>query len=84
MVFGEIVRVDKVTTDRYGRIIGKVYLGKAYINEAMVRRGHAWVYRRYSKDPELVRLEGFAKAGKRGLWAQANPTPPWLWRRQRR
>jgi endonuclease YncB( thermonuclease family) len=48
----------------------------------MVRRGAAWVFRRYSDDPELLRLEDEARAARRGLWAlpEAERVPPWDWR----
>jgi endonuclease YncB( thermonuclease family) len=48
----------------------------------MVRRGAAWVFRRYSRDPSLLRLEGEARAARRGLWAlpEAERAPPWEWR----
>jgi endonuclease YncB( thermonuclease family) len=35
----------------------------------MVRSGAAWVFRRYSDDPDLLRLEAAARAGRSGLWA---------------
>jgi endonuclease YncB( thermonuclease family) len=33
---------------------------------------------------ELERLQIEAKTSKLGLWADANPTPPWDWRKQQR
>ena len=44
-------------------------------------QGYAWVYRKYSKDAELLELEAEAKREKRGLWADPNPIPPWEWQR---
>jgi len=35
------------------------------------------------EDETLGRLEAEARAAKRGLWADANPTPPWEWRAAR-
>jgi hypothetical protein len=45
-----------------------------------VREGAAWVYRKYSKDRALLEAEENARRARRGLWGQANPTPPWEWR----
>ena len=56
-------------TDRYGRTVGRVYVGNLDVNAEMIGRGAAWVYRDYAKDPSLYRLENEAKAAKRGLWA---------------
>ena len=68
-------------TDRYGRTVGRVYVGDLDVNAEMVKRGAAWVYRDYAKDPS--RLENEAKAAKRGLWAlpEAQRCPPWDWRK---
>jgi endonuclease YncB( thermonuclease family) len=41
-VFGEVVEVRVVDTDRYGRTVGRVYRGGRDINREMVREGHAW------------------------------------------
>jgi hypothetical protein len=70
--------------DRYGRIVGEVYREGQYINAEMVRSGHAWVYRRYSKNPKLLDLEREAKQNRRGLWASDYRVPPWEWRKAQR
>ncbi len=44
----------------------------------------AGVFRRYSNDAELLRLEAEAKQEGLGLWVAPNPIPPWEWRRGRR
>lgn len=40
----------------------------------------AWVYERYNEDESLPALQREAQEQKRGLWADANPVPPWEWR----
>ncbi len=51
------------------------------------RRGSAWFYRAYAKELRLGIAEAYelaenaAKTGKRGLWADPSPTPPWEFRR---
>lgn len=84
LAFGQIARVEIQETDRYGRSVGRVYVGTTDVNAEMVRRGAAWVYRQYSKDPTLLPMEAEAKAAKRGLWAlpEAEKMPPWEWRRE--
>jgi len=77
-------RVVEVTVDRYGRIVGRVYVGGIDVNRELVAQGYAWVYRKYSDDAELLRLEAEAKKKGLGLWAEPNPIPPWEWRRGRR
>jgi hypothetical protein len=72
-----VVEVDQ---DRYGRVVGRVYVEGLDVNADMVRQGHAWVYRKYATDPELYRLEREAKQQRRGLWASDGNIPPWQWR----
>jgi endonuclease YncB( thermonuclease family) len=54
------------------------------LNREIVQAGFAWWYRQYARhDKELERLEGEAKAAKRGLWVDKDPMPPWEFRRLR-
>ncbi|MDJ0846813.1 MAG: thermonuclease family protein [Myxococcota bacterium] len=85
-VFGKEVRINRVTTDRYGRTVGEVYADNVCVGCELVREGHAWVYRGFADDPVLFDLEAEARAAGRGLWAlpEAERVPPWEWRRARR
>ena len=78
------VRLDVVTTDRYGRLVAHVWLGERHINREMIREGHAWVYTRHLVDASLNDDEAAARAARRGLWSQSDPIEPWLYRRERR
>ena len=82
-VFRRQVRVASRGQDRYGRVLGRLYLGSRDINREMVRDGHAWVYRQYSSDAGLLEDERAARRGSRGLWSlpEAGRVPPWDWRR---
>ncbi|WP_157605447.1 thermonuclease family protein [Schlesneria paludicola] len=40
--------------DRYGRVLGEIYLGDRHINLEMVQDGLAWQYKQYSKSKELA------------------------------
>ena len=77
----------KHDVDRYGRIVGIVYVGDICVNEEMVKNGLAWVYRRYCKIPvceDWLALESEARAEKVGLWSHRSPVPPWEFRRSRK
>lgn len=84
LTFQKLARVEVQDTDRYGRTVGRVYVGSVEVNAELVRRGMAWVYTRYNRDPALPILEAEARAAHRGLWADPRPVPPWDWRRQQR
>ena len=70
--------------DRYGRPIAQVSVDGMDVNAEQVKRGFAWVFRRYSNDPALLELEAQAKSAGLGLWADPHPVPPWDWRANRR
>ena len=80
LVFNQRIDVETSKTDRYQRIVGEVWYGGDLINLEMVKRGMAWVYRKYAKNPQYYEMEASAKAQKRGLWSQSNPVAPWEFR----
>jgi len=86
LCFGKPARVDVKTTDRYGRTVGRVYCAGIDANAEQVRRGAAWVYRKYTRDPKLYQLEAEARRERRGLWAlsETQRVPPWEWRKAMR
>jgi len=81
-VFGQIVALQAVDTDRYGRTVAKVYRNGRDINREMVREGHAWVYRKHLRDPSLLEDERRAQEARAGVWSlpEAQQVPPWTWR----
>lgn len=85
-VFRQRVRVASAGEDRYGRLLGRIYIGKRDINRELVREGHAWVYRQYSSDVWLLEDEQLAQQAGDGLWSlpEAQRMPPWEWRRNGR
>ena len=79
------VQVRWQTTDRYGRTIGEIILADGTnLNKQIVRAGYAWHYKDYSSDRFYADLEEQARTARRGLWQDDRPTPPWVWRRDRR
>ena len=82
-VFQRQVRIASEGEDRYGRMLGRIYLGDRDINREMVGEGHAWVYRQYSSDILLLEEERLARDRRAGIWSlpDAERLPPWEWRR---
>ena len=71
------MRVDWHEKDRYGRILGDVFLDGRWINFEQVSEGWAWHYKEYNKSAVLADAETEAREAKLGLWADDSPTPPW-------
>lgn len=86
LVFQKSVDVDWTERDRYGRIVGTIYIGQWSVNAKMVAIGGAWAYRKYLHHKSLLDYEREARNRKIGLWAlQADQImPPWDWRERKR
>jgi len=80
-VFGRNVQLERHETDKYGRIVGRLWLDGVDINLAQVQDGWAWAYRDYLKEPHYIAAENSARAAERGLWAGSGPVRPQDWRR---
>ena len=77
-VFGKDVTINSSGEDRYGRTLGEIIVGGESVNLWLVRTGWAWWYERYAPDDTQLRdAQQAAQQAKLGLWADANPVPPW-------
>lgn len=86
LIFDKTVTVNVKTTDKYGRTVGRVYVGNTDVCADMVSRGAAWVYRQYASDAHLFVLEKQAQANQMGLWSlpESQRMAPWQWRHANR
>mgnify|MGYP003345528667 CR=1 FL=1 len=81
LALGKTVRVIPMGKDRQKRVSADVRLDNASLNDRMVRDGLGWFNFRQSKDRHLRTLQAAARAERKGLWADADPIPPWDWAR---
>jgi len=85
LVLGQSVEVTKTGEKTYNREVCILTKDGVNINLEMVRQGYAWAYRRYLRRPyasEYIEAEEEARAHRLGIWKQANPQPPWEFRRR--
>ena len=68
--------------DRYGRVLGAIYLDGADINAKMVEDGYAWAFVKYSKI--YTAQQSKAIKNKAGLWLQKDPKAPWDFRKAKK
>lgn len=89
LVFGKEVEIEHEKLDRYGRILGKVHVDGIDVGLQQVRDGMAWHFKRYQSEQSAEDREAYGEAevvARRdgvGLWIDAEPTPPWAFRRRR-
>ena len=96
LVFGKPVKIEWNKRDRYGRIVGKVWVQPESCpscamtldaGHAQITVGLAWWFRKYASEqsPEdrgsYEFSEQEAKAKRVGLWSDPSPVPPWEWRK---
>lgn len=90
LVYNRQVVVVTNKRDSYGRLIGKVLVDGADACLAQIEAGLAWHYKQFENEQSLedrvaYRLaEEQALGARRGLWAEPDPVPPWVWRRGQR
>lgn len=88
LVFGKQVTVIYSKMDKYRRVVGKVMLDGKDVNIEQIKAGLAWHYKKYEEEqpPEdrvsYAKAELEARAAKRGLWQEPNPTPPGEYRQK--
>lgn len=83
-LLGKEVVAELIERDQYGRSVAVIKLARRDINAEMVAEGMAWAYRQYLVAPyasQYINLEEQARRLRRGLWRDANPEPPWEFRR---
>ncbi|WP_261511419.1 thermonuclease family protein [Chryseobacterium paludis] len=85
LVYGKQIQYYKTNSDRYGRIIAKVYFNNdQYLSEKIIKEGFGWWYYQYSDNQNLGVLESKARSLKLGLWSGSGTVSPWEWRKAKR
>ncbi len=88
MIYGKDVSVTYQKIDQYGRLVGKIILDGKDFNLEQVKAGMAWHYKFYEDEqtPEdrdaYAKAEAEARAARRGLWQDPNPTEPYQFRKE--
>lgn len=79
------VKIEGKKKDRYGRLIGVVYLNNENINEKMVKTGNAWWYEQYDrKNLKMKQYQESAQKSRIGLFAKKGYVTPWEFRKRKK
>ena len=99
LVAGKTVHIDSQKKDRYGRILGKLWVAPEHCDDcdpnldanlAQIQAGMAWWYYHYADEQLPADRTAYqsavnaAKNARLGLWQASDPIPPWAWRRGQR
>lgn len=90
LVFDKTVTIETTKRDRYQREIGKILVKGRDANLGQIAAGLAWYYKQYAgeQSPDdrqiYAAAEVAAQQGRKGLWQDANPVPPWDFRHQKK
>ena len=88
LINNKLVQIITYGEDRYKRTLAKIIIEKIDINQAMIKNGCAWFYRRYKntlgKDDQVMydKAEIFAIENKKGLFSNQEAEAPWVWRKK--
>lgn len=90
LIHNQTIKVEVMERDRYGRVVGKIWLNGRDINFEMVKHGFAWHYTQYAKKQSKQEFNQYstaqntAKQQQIGLWRARNPQAPWDYRKEKR
>ena len=86
LIQNKTVLANVIDIDKYGRKIAYIKFENKDISSIMLANGAVWYYKAFdntSAQSDLhYSLEQEARVSKRGLWAQASPIAPWVWRKK--
>lgn len=83
LIFGKTIIVDVKKTDGWGRFVAYVYTpDNKDVSLEMIKAGFAWHYNQYDDSSSYENAEKEAREKRRGLWTDANPIAPWVYRKK--
>ena len=83
LLLGQTVEVTTAGDKTHNREVCIIKKDGIDVNLEMIKRGAAWAYRKYLKEPyasKYIEAENEAKTNKIGLWKDGNAIPPWEFR----
>lgn len=86
LVFRRQVVVEWTKRDKYGRVVGKVFVDGLDSGFAQVEAGLAWHYKAYQREQSTEDrvayqvAEDAARSKRMGLWKDPSSIPPWNFR----
>lgn len=82
LCFNKTATIMLGSSDIYKRTVSDVACDGVDAGVHMVSSGYAWAFDRYVKNRLLFVYQQTAKQMHLGLWQDADPIAPWIWRKQ--
>jgi len=85
LILGQQVEVATTGEKTHNRDVCIIRNNGMDINREMIKRGYAWAYRKHLESPyasEYIEAENEARVQRSGIWRQANPLPPWEFKKK--
>jgi endonuclease YncB( thermonuclease family) len=86
LAHGKNVRIVFNKKDKYGRIVGQVFVGALDICHQQIKSGLAWHYKKYQNEQSIRDRDAYsaseisAQSQQLGLWSDPRPVAPWDYR----
>ena len=90
LIEGRAISLHQLDKDRYGRLVGLIYVGSSNVNLLQVSGGFAEVYREYLKTiplpirDQFIEAERAAKANRIGIWSLSSYERPSDFRKRKK
>lgn len=81
LCLGKEASYKEQESDNRGRAVAVVYCDGLDAGHAQIMRGMVWVDPKNNRELTFPGLEAMARRDRRGFWADADPVPPWEFRR---
>jgi endonuclease YncB( thermonuclease family) len=87
LVFGKDVELRFHTVDRYSRLVCMMFVDGTDAGLELIKQGLAWAYSKYLPEASVEiqqsypAAEATARTTRIGLWVDADPQPPWEYRK---
>jgi endonuclease YncB( thermonuclease family) len=81
LIFKKQIEIDVQYQEKWGRYAAKVYTADGKdVGLLMLQAGMAWHNVNYDKTPAYAAAEKAARTARKGLWSEAHPVAPWVYR----
>ena len=83
LLSGNDIEIVPKYVDRFGRLVAIAEVGERVVNSTLIECGYVWVHPYFCREAvcdQWQQLQKKAQRSKKGLWADADPVEPWVWK----